>query len=70
MGIKQKNIGRIVRKALKSDEKVCERFLKSDYNMRNFGFNTYFYKQYDGVIFVFQKKYLDTVLLTVFKHEK
>ena len=67
MGIATNQIKKTVMRALKSNEPICQNFLDSEYNLQKQGFTTYFYRQYLGMIFVFQKKYIDTVLITVYK---
>jgi hypothetical protein len=67
MGIKEKQIRKIVFQALRSKEEVDQDFMNSSKNLTKNGYNTYFYKKHKGLIFVFQKKYFDVVLITVIK---
>lgn len=69
MGIKESGVAKVVRKAWHSDKLVCEEFWKSRSNLKNVGCTTYHYRKYDGHIFCFQKKFIDVVLLTVFKED-
>lgn len=66
MGIGESEIPAVVRGAWKSKQAVPDEFLRSKFNLRNYGFKTYYYRKYRNKIFVFQKKYIDSVLITVY----
>ena len=70
MGIKMKDIMITVKNAFYSHEVICSEFNQSKYNLKNATFSTYHYRKHKGFIFCFQKKYVDFVLLTVFKEDK
>lgn len=56
----------VIKSAWLSKEKLSEAFLRSKYNLNNYGFASYYYRKYKGYLFCFQKKYIDIVLITVF----
>jgi len=66
MGVDESEISVVVRGAWKSRQIVPDEFLRSKFNLRNYGFTTYHYRKYRNKIFVFQKKYIDSVLITVY----
>lgn len=64
--IGKKSLQSIVRAAWFSCDRPSESFYQSKYNLKNYKYTTYHYRKYKGYIFCFQKKLIDTVLLTVF----
>lgn len=64
------NFNKIKRLAVKTFLKGAEpneKFLKSQRNLKLFGFGTYIYKQRENDIFVYQNNGRDVVLITVYQ---
>lgn len=66
IGLTGSEVAAVVRGAWRSKQIIPDEFLRSKFNLRNYGFTTYQYRKYQNKIFVFQKKYIDSVLITVY----
>jgi hypothetical protein len=61
----------LVDMAYNSQEEISEAFLQSKYNMKNFRYTTYQYRQFQGFIYAFQERGSEAVcLLTIFSDDQ
>lgn len=65
------NVKKLAEEAYHNSEEVSKAFLDSKYNMRNFRYTTYQYRQYAGFIYCFQERTPQAVcLLTIFQDDE
>lgn len=70
MKIQDNKIRSVVREAWYKNINPSKEFLDSGCNRHKYGYNSTYYRKHMGFIFVFQKNYIDIVLITVFADEK